>query len=171
MAPTTEAMATPTAEAAMAPTTEAASVPDWFTMGFGTILDTEDFTPGTALTITADPYTIEIPADAFSQPVVFELLSGNVADFTANAPSGEKPVLAFAFRVTDQGTGALIGTFDKPVTLTAKSSDIVATSVYYNIATDGTYTANSTGMKVEAGTLTHPVAGAGVAWVITAPAP
>jgi hypothetical protein len=170
MAPTTEATTAPTTEATTAATTEAAAAPDWFTMGFGTILDTEDFTPGTALTITAGPYTVDVPADAFSQPVVFEVLSGNPTDFAANAPSGEQPVLAFAFRVTDQGTGALITKFDKPVTLTAKSSDIVATSVYYNIATDGTYTANSTGMTVEAGTLTHPVAGAGVAWVITAPA-
>jgi hypothetical protein len=169
-APTTEATTAPTTEATMAPTTEAAAAPDWFTMGFGTILDTEDFTPGTALTITAGPYTIDVPADAFSQPVVFEVLSGNPTDFAANAPSGEKPVLAFAFRVTDQGTGALVTKFDNPVTLTAKSTDIVATSVYYNIAADGTYTANSTGMTVEAGTLTHPIAGTGVAWVITAPA-
>jgi hypothetical protein len=170
MAPTTEATIAPTTEATMAPTTEAAAVPDWFTMGFTTILGTEDFTPGTALTITADPYTIEIPANAFSQPVVFEVLSSDVAAFTAKAPSGEKPVLAFAFRVTDMQTGALIGKFDNPVTLTATSSTIVANSMYYNIAPDGTYTANATGMTVQAGSLVHPVAGAAVAWVITSPA-
>jgi len=139
-------------------------------MGFATVLATKDFTPGTALTITADPYTVEIPADAFSQAVVFEVLSGDVADFTAKAPSGEKPVLAFAFRVTDKKTGALIAKFDKPVTLTAKSSDIVAKSKYYDIASDGTYTANATAATVKDGSLVHPVAGAGAAWVITSPA-
>jgi hypothetical protein len=172
VAPTKAAPATtPTTEAAMAaPTTEAAAVPDWATMGFTNILAMKDFTPGTALTITADPYTVAIPADAFSQPVVFEVLSGDVTALADKAPSGETPVLAFAFRVSDKQTGALIGTFDKPVTLTAKSDAIVATSVYYNLAPDGTYTANPTGLTVRAGTLSHPVAGAGVAWVITAPA-
>jgi hypothetical protein len=170
MAPTTEAATAPTTEATMAPTTEAAAVPDWSTMGFTAVLATEDFTPGTALTIKADPYTVEIPADAFSKPVTFEVLGASVVDFAANSPSGETPVLAFAFRVTDKATGNLIGKFDKPVTLTAKNADIVAKSLYYNLAPDGTYTANPTGLTVADGTLTHPIAGAAVAWVITAPA-
>jgi D-xylose transport system substrate-binding protein len=53
---------------------------------------------------------------------------------------------------------------------TAKDSSIVSGSMYYNVTPDGAVTPNPTDMQVTDGELTHPVAGAGVGWLITAPA-
>lgn len=41
--------------------------------------------------------------------------------------------------------------------------------MYYNISPDGSYADNPSGLKVQAGQLTHPIAADSVAWVITAP--
>jgi D-xylose ABC transporter substrate-binding protein len=177
-APTAMATEAPTAMATKAPTAApaaqaapAAAVPDFAKLGFPTVLASQDITPGQAATITSGPFSVEVPGDAFDVPVKFELLTGDLATFLANAPTGEMPVLDFAFRVTDMQNNQLIGKFNNPVTFTAKSNDITDKSMYYNIAPDGTYTANATGMQVAAGELTHPIAGAVVGWVITSPAP
>ncbi len=179
-APTTAPATAPAATSTTAPTTAptaapttapAATVSDWTKLGFPTVLASQNITPGTAATITAGPFTVNVPADAFSAPVKFEILTGDLARFLANAPANEQPVLDFAFKVVNTQTNQLVGKFDKPVTFTAKSSDITAQSAYYNIASDGAYAANATGMQAQAGELTHPIAGAAAGWVITSPEP
>jgi D-xylose transport system substrate-binding protein len=153
------------------PSAPAAAVPDFSKLGFPTMAASQDITPGTATTIKAGPFTFDVPADAFDVPVKFEVLTGDLANFLSNTPQGEMPVLGFAFRVTNSQTGELIGKFNNPVMFAASAPSIVDKSMYYNISTDGMYTANPTGMQVTAGELTHPIAGAGVGWVITSPAP
>jgi len=166
--PTTSPIATPPTTGGQAQPT----VPDFTQLGFPTVVATQDITPGQAITITAGAFTVQVPGDAFDVPVTFEILTGDLARFLDQAPAGEMPVLNFAFRVTNtQQTNQLIAKFNKPVTFTAKSTDITDKSAYYNIAPDGTYAANPTGMQVKAGELTHPIAGASVGWVITSPAP
>lgn len=162
-------------EASM-PISPPASVPDFTQYGFPTVLISQDATPGQATTITAEvtgqtdkSFTVDVPGDAFTDPVTFEILTGPLANFEAGAPSGEHPIMAFAFRVTDKATGELIGKFNAPVMLTAKDPMIATNSKYYNIAPDGAYTDNPTGLQVQPGELSHPVAGAPVGWVITAP--
>jgi D-xylose transport system substrate-binding protein len=154
-----------------APAAPAAAVPDFSQLGFPNVLSSQDIQAGQAATITAGPFTIQVPAGTFDVPVKFEVLTGDLAGFLANTPQGEMPVLDFAFRVTNTQTGQLIGKFNQPVVFTAKDPSIVAGSLYYNITPDGMYAANPTGMKVQAGELTHPIAGAVVGWVITSPAP
>ena len=166
----TEAMASAAPTEAMA--TEAATMgpgaaPDFTQYGFPTVISSQTVTATTAITLTAGPYTIVIPDNAFSTDVQFDVLTGDPSSFTA--PSGEVPVMAFAFKVTDTATNELIGSFDNPVMLIAQGPNIVAESKYYNVATDGTLTENSTGLTVKAGMLTHPIAGAGVGWAITSP--
>jgi D-xylose transport system substrate-binding protein len=156
------------APAAAAPT---AAVPDFSTLGYPNVLASQDIQAGQAATITAGPFTIQVPAGTFDVPVKLEVLTGDLAGFLANTPKGEMPVLDFALRVTDTQSGQLIGTFSQPVMLTAKDPSIVAGSLYYNITPDGMYVANPAGMQVQAGQLTHPIAGAVVGWVITSPAP
>lgn len=141
---------------------------DWTQHGFSTVLATQQITSGQAITVTAGPYSLQVPANAFTQTVTVEVLQGNPADFQTNAPSGETPVLAFALSVTD-AQGAFIPKFNHPITLTVMSSSITADSKYYNIAPDGTYADNPTGLQVQAGQLTHPIGADSVAWVITAP--
>jgi D-xylose transport system substrate-binding protein len=177
-APTAMATEAPTAmttEAPTAMTTEAAtqapasSAPDMMENGFPTVLISQDITPGTATTITTGPYTIDVPADAFTAPVTFMVFSADPSTFAGKVPSGEDPILAFAFGVKD-AQGQFVGKFNAPVTFTAKDPKIVSGSMYYNVATDGTVTPNPTGMQVKDGEMTHPIAGAGVGWLITSPA-
>jgi D-xylose transport system substrate-binding protein len=173
-APTTAAQAAPTtAPATAAPTTAAAATgaPDWTQLGFPTVLASQDIAPGTATTIKAGPFSIAVPADAFSAPVKFQVLTGDLARFLDAAPASDQPVLDFAFKVTDTQTNQLVEKFNSPVTLTADDPSITAQSTYYNIGPDGTYSANTTGMQVKAGELTHPIAGTGAGWVIATPNP
>jgi predicted lipoprotein with Yx(FWY)xxD motif len=146
-----------------------AGATDWMMAGFPTILGIQDITPGKAATVYVGPYTIQVPADAFSTPVRFVVLSGNLASFT-KAPAGQKPVLAFAFNVRNLSTNELITKFDKPVVLTAKDQSILTNSKYYNVAANGTFTDNATGLQAKSGELTHPIAGTPVGWVITSSA-
>ncbi|MCL5268853.1 MAG: hypothetical protein M1469_12255 [Bacteroidetes bacterium] len=141
--------------------------PDWTKHGFTTVIDSVTITPGTADSVVSGPYDIQIPANAFSSPVTFELLSGNPTSFSANAPSGETPILAFAFKVIDTQNDSLVGEFNNPVNITVTDSQITPQSWYYDILTNGSYLLNSTGMQLSAGQLTHPVHGAIYGWVIT----
>lgn len=145
------------------------SVLDWTKYGFPTVLDSVKITPGTADTIVSGPYTLEIPGDVFAAPVEFKLLGGDTNSFVAKEPSGEKPILAFAFKVIDLNADTLVGAFQKPLTFIANDPEITAQSWYYNIGPDGSYTLNSTGLKVTSGQMTHPVGNALYGWVITDP--
>jgi predicted lipoprotein with Yx(FWY)xxD motif len=163
----TEAPA-PTSPAGVTPVVPSTGVIDWMGHGFNKLLVTQTITATTPITITSSPYSILVPANAFSQKVTFALLQGDPANYQSQVPSGETPILAFAFSVKNT-QGQLIGKFDNPVMLTIHDANISADSKYYNVAPDGTLTPNPTGMQVQAGQLSHPIAGTGVAWVITSP--
>lgn len=147
----------------------ATGVTDWMDQGFPNIVTSQEITPGKATNIEAGPYTIQVPADAFTQTVTFDVLTGNLAHFKAKAPTGQVPILAFAFDVKD-ATGQLLGKFNKPVQLSAKDPQIYADSQYFNVAADGTFTPNPTGLEVKAGELSHPISGPAAGWVVTSPA-
>jgi predicted lipoprotein with Yx(FWY)xxD motif len=161
----TESPAPATTQTAVIPSTGGI---DWTQHGFSKVLASQQFTPGTALTIDANPYTIQVPADAFSETVTIQVLSGDPANFKSNAPAGEQPVLAFALNVTNS-QDQFVQMFTNPITLTINTADIVPNSMYYNVSVDGTYTPNSKGLQVTSGKLIHPIAGTPVAWVITSP--
>ena len=159
-----------TAQTTTTAATTAAAVSDWSTMGFSTVLGSMNLSPGQASTVTAGPYTFQVPAGAFTVPVRFEVLSQSPGAWTAKVPSGMKPVLAFALKVTNQNTGQLIGSFDKIVPMTVKDPGLTAQSMYYNISASQAVTANTVGLQAKAGALDHPLTGALYAWVITSPA-
>ncbi len=143
--------------------------PDWTKYGFTTIADSMSLRPDTADSIVSGPYDIQVQSNSFNVPVTFELLTGNPTSFSANAPSGETPILAFAFKVIDTQNDSLIGLFTNPVDITIINSQISSQSWYYNILTNGTYQLNSTGMQLSAGILKHPINGALYGWVVTIP--
>ncbi len=142
---------------------------DWSKYGFTTVTDAVSITPGAADSVVSGPYDIQIPGNAFTSPVKFELLSGNPTSFSANAPSGETPILAFAFKVVDTQNDSLVGEFSHPVNITVTNAQITPQSLFYNILTNGSYVLNSTGMQVTAGQMKHPINGALYGWVITTP--
>ncbi len=166
--PAAEMTATPAATSAPEASATPAGPPDFTMYGFPTVISSQMVTASTAITLSAGLFTIKIPDNAFATDVQFDVLTGDPSTFTA--PSGETPIIAFAFKVTDQSTKELVGSFGAPLDFIAQSPNIVAGSKYYLVATDGTLTENSTGMTVSAGMLEHPIAGAGVGWLITSPA-
>jgi predicted lipoprotein with Yx(FWY)xxD motif len=159
----------PTTATNITPVVPSTGTIDWMGHGFATVLATQMITATTPITITNSPYSIRVPANAFPENVTFSLLQGEAANYQSQLPSGETPILAFAFDVKNP-QGQLIGKFDNPVILTINDARITANSKYYNLAPDGALTPNPTGMHVKAGELSHPITGTGVAWVITSPA-
>ena len=157
--------------AASAATTPAAEGTDWTTHGFASVLGTQEIASGDPATLNFGPYSIFVPAGTFTDTVKFDVLSGAPSTFASQVPSDQTPVLAFAFKVRDTKTNQLIGKFSQPVILTAKDDKIAADSLYYNITANGNGSINMTGAQVQAGELTHPIAGAVFGWVITAPKP
>lgn len=152
------------------PSGSSSTVPDWTKYGFPTVLDSAKITPGTPDTLVSGDYTFTIPGDVFAAPVEFELLGGDTNSFAAKAPSGERPILAFAFRVIDIKTDSLVGGFQNALTMTATDPEITTQSWYYNIIyPSDTYELNSTGMKVTNGQMIHPIKNAIYGWVITVP--
>ncbi|MCY0863648.1 MAG: hypothetical protein OWQ57_01725 [Sulfobacillus sp.] len=146
------------------------TVPDFTQHGFPTVLATTNVTPGQATSVSADGITVNIPGDAFTTPVTFELLQGPVGSFSAMAPSGQAPVTDFAFKVVDPQTGALVGKFNAPVVAEITNSQINANSKYWDITPTGSYAANPIAPTISGDTLSHPIAAAAVGWVITSPA-
>ncbi len=157
-----------TSSAAVTPLVPSTGVIDWMGHEFETVLVTQTITATTPITITSNSYSIQVPAKAFSENVTFRLLRGDPANFQSKVPSGQTPILAFAFGVKN-ARGQLIGKFNNPVVLTIHDARITPGSKYYNVAPDGSLTPNPTGMQVKAGELSHPIAGTGVAWVVTSP--
>ena len=149
-------------------TSSSSAVTDWTQNGFPNIIASQKITPGQETMLNAGPYTFQIPANAFNNPVTLQVYSGNASDFMSKAPGGETPILAFALGALDS-QGQLISKFNATIGFTATDPAIVQNSKYYLVASDGTMTANSTGLVVEPGSLIHPIAGDSVGWVITSP--
>lgn len=144
---------------------------DWSKYVFPRVIASRNIDPAKAQVIRTGPYTINIPAGAFTSAVRFEVLSGRPETFAAKAPKGEVPLLAFAFRVTDSKTGKHVARFAKLAAFTATHNKIARDSKYYNIWLDGSYRINPTGLRVKPGELRHPMAVAAEGRVITVPAP
>jgi hypothetical protein len=152
--------------------TPAGSAPDWSKFGFSTVAGSVMYTPGTATSVTAAGQKVALPADFYSKPVKFELLTGNPASFAPNA-GGRSVLLAFAFRVTDTSTNQLVGKFDKPAQWSYTASEVTAQSAVYDVSASATPTVvpNSVSPGTVTGTtLAHPFILDTVGWLVTNPA-
>ncbi len=168
----TPSVAQPTPVPTVAPPTNPAlASPDWTKLGFPTVLTTQDLAAGAAGTIKSGPYTLQVPAGAFSDPVKVELLSGDPTHFAQKAPTGETPIFVFALNILDTKTNLLFQEFNKPLQLTVSDAGITDKVKFYNVGPDGTYGSDPVGLQVSNGQLTHPLVTAGVGHVITAPKP
>jgi hypothetical protein len=141
---------------------------DFTQLGFPRIVAEKYVKAGKATKVSHSGIKVEIPKDAFTKDVIFQVLEGDNRTFQANAPAGETVIMNFAFRVIDVETNEIIGSFSKPVTFSYKDKDINEKSVYYNIK-DGNFINNNTASVISGRTLSHPVGGAGVGWAITSP--
>lgn len=148
----------------------AADGPDFTKFGFPTVAKSMDISPDQAVTITAGDQSVAIKAGTFDGPVTFDLLTSEpsawkdlVKDRTVRA--------AFAFRVTDKATKAIIPTFKQPVAYSYSGKDAQSTDAILNVtaATPPAITANPAAITFD-GKVNHPFGGAGVGWlVVSAP--
>jgi len=137
--------------------------------GFTTALIAVTFDPGTASEINSDPYVIRIPEDALKMPATFTLLIADPFNFRNKVSQNEEPLYAFALRVENdsEATATLIDNFDKQLELTITSGNIGQGVKFYRVAPDGSVSADSTGLVVQSGKLTHPLTTTTVGWLVT----
>ncbi len=157
---------TPTSEL----TSSSAGVADWTQHGFPNIIASQKITPGQETYLNVGPYSFQVPANAFSNPVTLQVYRGRPSNFTSKAPSGETPILAFALGALNS-QGQLLAKFNAPIQMNVKDPAIVQKSKYYLAASDGTMTPNNSGLVIEPGVLMHPIGADTVGWVITSPTP
>ena len=145
----------------LSPSSAAATVPDLSQHGFPNVVASTKLAPGAAGSVRFGPVSVQIPAGAFRGAVKFDLLEGPISNFQAAAPAGQQVVADFALRVVDTATGQLIGTFQKPVTVTVAQSGITPASVLANVSAAGQLTPNVSA-KITGSVLTLPVTSATV---------
>ncbi len=144
--------------------------PDMTKFGYATVAKSMDIAPDQAATITAGDHSVAIKAGTFDSPVTFDLLTSEpsawkdlVKDRTVRA--------AFAFRVTDKATKAIVGAFKQPVVYSYSGKDAQSTDAILNTtaATPAAITPNPAPITFD-GKVNHPFGGAGVGWlVVSAP--
>lgn len=144
----------------------AASPPDFTTLGFQEILASTTVSPTQAATLTADGLTVNIPAGAFTTPVKFELIAEHKAALQSKLTPGVTVLQDFGFKVVDLATNQIIATFAKPVMISYTSTMVGTSTLYDNVNTNGTLVVNPIPAKIQGHTLSHPIAGSGVAWAI-----
>jgi hypothetical protein len=149
--------------------------------GFTHVLKTINFKPGHAVTATVPdayfmgkPYgyaTISIPADAFTMPVKFQILTGSNSYWDKYVASNLKVVANFAYLVTDVSTGAVVTKFNKPAMYSVKDSMITKDSIYWAVtASRPPKIINANGAtKINGMGLMHPTSVSSVGWIITTP--
>ncbi|PWI56937.1 hypothetical protein [Sulfoacidibacillus thermotolerans] len=147
----------------------ASVVPDFTKLGFPHVVASTTVQMGQAATLQYGGLTVKIPQGAFAHTVKFELLEGPLSNFMSNAPSGQTPLVDFAFKVVNEQTHQLVGKFNKPVVIAYTDQTVNAKSEYWDITPTGKYMANPFAPVISGDTLKHGNAAAGVGWVITSP--
>lgn len=148
------------------------AVPAGFTAyGFPKVMATVKFNPGVAATVTSGQLSVQIPADAFTEPVTFELLQGTPSYWQSYAPKGQTVVSDFAFRVLNS-SGALVVNFNKPVLFALTDPEVSATTVYENATATKPpqVVPNPVPSEIQGHVLKHSVSAAAVGWVVANPA-
>lgn len=145
--------------------------PDMTKYGYPTVAQSMDLAPDQAATITAGNRSVAIKAGTFDVPVTFDLLTADPGTWKALVQ--DRTIRdAFAFRVTDKATKAIIGTFKQPVVYTYTDASVTSTDAILNTtaANPQVITPNPAPITFAAGKASHPFTGAGVGWLfVSAP--
>ncbi len=143
--------------------------PDMTKFGYPTVAKSMDLAPDQAATITAGERSVAIKAGTFDVPVTFDLLTADPNTWKDKV-QGRTIHDAFAFRVTDKATKAIIGTFKQPVVYSYTDTDVVSTDAILNTtaANPPVIAPNPAPITFAAGKVSHPFTGAGVGWLLVA---
>ncbi len=146
---------------------QTALAPDMTKFGYPTVAKSMDLTPDQAATITAGARSVAIKAGTFDVPVTFDLLTADPSTWKDKV-QGRTIHDAFAFRVTNTATKAIIGAFKQPVVYTYTDASATSTDAILNTtaANPPVIAPNPAPITFVAGKVSHPFTGAGVGWLL-----
>jgi len=149
---------------------QTASAPDFTKFGY-TVAKTMDVTPDQTVTITDGDQSVLIKPGTFANLVTFELLTSQPSAWK-DAVKDRTVRAAFAFRITDKTTKALIGNWTQPVVYTYSGKDAQSTDTIFNTmpSTPPVAAQNPIPTTFADGKVTHPFNITVVGWlVVSAP--
>jgi len=148
----------------------AQGAPDLTKFGYK-VAKSMDVNPDQTVTITDGDQSVLIKPGSFDNPVTFELLTGDPGTWK-DAVKDRTVRAAFAFRITDKTTKALVGMAKVPVVYSYSGKDAKADDAIFNTppSSPPAATLNATPATFADGKVMHPFGGAGVGWlVVSAP--
>ena len=148
----------------------AQGAPDLTKFGYK-VAKSMDVNPDQTVTITDGDQSVLIKPGSFDNPVTFDLLTGDPATWK-DAVKDRTVRAAFAFRITDKTTKALVGMAKVPVVYSYSGKDAKADDAIFNTppSSPPAATLNATPATFADGKVMHPFGGAGVGWlVVSAP--
>ncbi|TFU17763.1 hypothetical protein [Thermus tengchongensis] len=158
-----------------------AQPPDPAQFGFPQVKASLIVQPWDYLRLGLGSMVLTVPSGAFGQdPVRLEILLGDPNQWQAYAPKGQKVLLAFALRVTNLRTGERILRFVQPLHFAFYGPAITPEAQYLDVTFTNPPNVSPNpvkpiiqvfplGPRHQNGRLSHPIAGAGVGWLVTAP--
>ena len=145
--------------------------PDFTRYGFPRVAATVRFIPGQPTTISADPLTVALPGDLYTEPLDFELLTGSASDWQPCVGNDHLVLAPYAYRVKEVATGRLVSRFDKPAQVTIRDPRLDSSSTYWTTTAENPPTAepSSNPYSIDGTTcmVENPAARRG--WFLTAP--
>lgn len=148
----------------------AQGAPDLTKFGYK-VAKSMDVNPDQTVTITDGDQSVLIKPGTFDNPVTFDLLTGDPGTWK-DAVKDRTVRAAFAFRITDKTTKALIAMAKIPVVYSYSGKDAKADDAIFNTppASPPAATLNATPATFADGKVMHSFGGAGVGWlVVSAP--
>jgi hypothetical protein len=151
----------------------AAKLPAGLTaFGYSHVAASQIVPPSSAVTLHGGDVTMAVPAGAISTKARVELLEGSTTYWQQYAPTGQKVVAAFAFRVVDTATNQLITKFPEPIVVKVSAPGVVASSEYLDSTPSNPprVVPNPIAPKINGTTLAHGNLADAVGWLVTSPA-
>lgn len=148
----------------------AQGAPDLTKFGYK-VAKSMDVNPDQTVTITDGDQSVLIKSGTFDNPVTFDLLTGDLGTWK-DAVKDRTVRAAFAFRITDKTTKALVAMAKVPVVYSYSGKDAKADDAIFNTppSSPPAATLNATPATFADGKVMHSFGGAGVGWlVVSAP--
>jgi hypothetical protein len=146
----------------------AGSEADFAVYGYPTVAAQQQYTPGRETRIVADRFTLILPADFYTEPLNFELLTQDEAVWQ-RCVSDRVVIAPYAYRATERESGKLVGRFDRPVRASISDPRISTEAHYWTTSPDPSPQLDelSDGVSVSGTTLSVPNGFARRGWLIT----
>jgi hypothetical protein len=129
------------------------------------------YTPGESAGVGVGDIAVRIPADFYTDPLDFEILTGNPTAWQA-CVGGDVTVLApYAYRITNPVNKQRIGRFDHPVEVTITDQRLSTSARYWVTTSDDPpgIQASTDAVDLAGTSLKVPNSTARIGWFVTVP--